>query len=106
MLDVGGHDAEQSHPLDVHQRTCLLAGLLELERVEGLVELVYLGRYLGVRKDSHVVVERDPVQLHSNGELLYSEAGMAMRYMDLNRRIKRGVIILRGRNGNAVYGFK
>ena len=66
MLDVGGHDAEQPHALNVLQVAGLLAALLELERVEGFVELVDLGLDLAAREDRHVVVEGYPVQLHSN----------------------------------------
>lgn len=46
LLDVRRHDPQQPHPLDVLQTARLLTRLLELQRVERLVELVYLRFYL------------------------------------------------------------
>ena len=71
MLDVGGDDTEQPHALNVLQVAGLLAALLELEWVEGFVELVDLGLDLAAREDRHVVVEGYPVQLHSNNHGWY-----------------------------------
>lgn len=66
LLDIRGNNAQQSHSLNVLQVAGLLAALLELERVEGLVELVDLGFDLWAGEDCHVVVKSYPVQLHLN----------------------------------------
>lgn len=47
--------------IDFHFLTCFL---FQLERIEGLIELVYLLFELSLGMDCHVVVESNPVQIH------------------------------------------
>lgn len=43
LLNVGRHYAQQTHSVDLFEFACLLACFFELERVEGLIELVDFG---------------------------------------------------------------
>lgn len=61
LLDIRSNNAQQPHALNILQVAGLLAALLELQRVEGFVELVDLRFYLGAREDRHVVVQGYPV---------------------------------------------
>ena len=66
MADISGYDSKKPSPFDGGELNFFARGLLQLQRIERFVELVNFLFDFGLGVDCHVVIERYPIQVHSN----------------------------------------